>query len=61
LAAKRKELQGTTSNIIRIQAVGGWQDIGVEEKMSDMFWQYGFSGYGYGKNNDDGFTIYVKE
>lgn len=60
-AAKRKELQGTTSNITRIQAVGGWQNIGVEEEMSDMFWQYGFSGYSYGKNNDDGFTIYLEE
>lgn len=29
--------------------------------MPDMFWQYGFSGYSYGRNHDDGFTIYLDE
>jgi mannan endo-1,4-beta-mannosidase len=28
--------------------------------MSDMFWQFGYSGYSYGKNHDDGFTIFLE-
>ncbi|PLN85681.1 glycoside hydrolase superfamily [Aspergillus taichungensis] len=55
----RRENLGTVSNITRIQAVGGWQAISVEEKMPDLFWQYGYSGYSYGKNHDDGFTIFL--
>lgn len=26
-----------------------------------MFWQFGFSGWSYGRNHDDGFTIYLDE
>lgn len=55
----RRENLGTVSNITRIQAVGGWQAISVEEKMPDLFWQFGYSGYSYGKNHDDGFTIFL--
>jgi mannan endo-1,4-beta-mannosidase len=55
----RLENLGTVSNITRIQAMGGWQKISIEEEMSDMFWQFGYSGFSYGKNNDDGFTIYL--
>jgi mannan endo-1,4-beta-mannosidase len=29
--------------------------------MPDMYWQFGFSGYSYGRNHDDGFTIYLDE
>ncbi|RDW76884.1 glycoside hydrolase 5 family protein [Aspergillus mulundensis] len=52
---------GTVSNITRLEAVGGWQKISLKEKMPDMFWQYGFSGYSYGRNHDDGFTIYLDD
>jgi hypothetical protein len=53
---------GTVSNITRIEAVGGWQDIGVEEKLAgDNFWQFGYSGYSTGRNHNDGFTIYLDE
>ncbi|KAK1139424.1 hypothetical protein N8T08_000787 [Aspergillus melleus] len=52
---------GTVSNITRLEAVGGWQRISVEEKMPDMFWQYGYSGYSYGRNHDDGFTIFLDD
>lgn len=52
---------GTVSNITRLEAVGGWQNISLHEKMPDMFWQYGFSGYSYGRNHDDGFTIFLDE
>ncbi|KAL4892211.1 putative mannan endo-1,4-beta-mannosidase C [Aspergillus ambiguus] len=52
---------GTVSNITRIEAVGGWQQISVSERMSDMYWQYGYSGYSYGRNHNDGFTIYLDD
>ncbi|KAL4803372.1 glycoside hydrolase superfamily [Aspergillus unguis] len=52
---------GTVSNITRLEAVGGWQDISLDEKMPDLFWQYGYSGYSYGRNHDDGFTIYLDD
>lgn len=55
----RLENLGTVSNITRLQAVGGWQSIAVEEKIPDMYWQYGYSEWSYGKNHDDGFTIYL--
>ncbi|KAL1961385.1 hypothetical protein VTO42DRAFT_113 [Malbranchea cinnamomea] len=57
----RLEYLGTVSNITRLEAVGGWQTISVKEHMSDMFWQWGYSGYSYGRNHDDGFTIYVDD
>ncbi|KAI1459636.1 glycoside hydrolase family 5 protein [Annulohypoxylon moriforme] len=49
------------SNATRIEVEGGWQKIMVEEGMSDMYWQYGFSGYSYGRNHNDGFTIYLDD
>ncbi|KAL6231426.1 mannan endo-1,4-beta-mannosidase C [Aspergillus navahoensis] len=52
---------GTVSNITRLEAVGGWQKISLQEKMPDMFWQFGYSGYSYGRNHDDGFTIYLDD
>ncbi|KAJ0426715.1 mannan endo-1,4-beta-mannosidase C [Aspergillus carlsbadensis] len=57
----RLENLGTVSNITRLEAVGGWQAISVKEKMPDLFWQFGFSGYSYGRNHDDGFTIYLDD
>jgi mannan endo-1,4-beta-mannosidase len=29
--------------------------------MSDMYWQFGYSGYSYGRNHDDGFTIFLED
>ncbi|KIA75873.1 Mannan endo-1,4-beta-mannosidase C [Aspergillus ustus] len=52
---------GTVSNTTRLEAVGGWQKISLKEKMPDLFWQFGFSGYSYGRNHDDGFTIYLDD
>ncbi|KAL2860817.1 glycoside hydrolase 5 family protein [Aspergillus lucknowensis] len=57
----RLENLGTVSNITRLEAVGGWQHISLEEKMPDLFWQYGYSGYSYGRNHDDGFTIFLDD
>jgi mannan endo-1,4-beta-mannosidase len=35
--------------------------VGREEGMSDLFWQFGYSGFSYGRNHDDGFTIYLED
>ena len=59
--AARQEYLGEVSNITRRQAIGGWQAISVEEKMPDMYWQFGYSGYSYGRNHDDGFTIFLDD
>ncbi|RKU39751.1 hypothetical protein DL546_000348 [Coniochaeta pulveracea] len=53
---------GTVVNSTRVDVVGGWQEIGVDEKLAgDLFWQFGYSGFSYGRNNDDGFTIYLDD
>lgn len=59
--AARQEYLGETSNITRSEAIGGWQRIGLEEKMPDTYWQFGYSGYSYGRNHDDGFTIFLDD
>lgn len=42
--------------------LGGWQKTGVSEKLAgDMYWQFGYSGYSYGRNHDDGFTIFLDD
>ncbi|KAI0133852.1 putative mannan endo-1,4-beta-mannosidase C [Xylariales sp. AK1849] len=51
----------TPANETRVAVIGGWQAIMEEEKMSDLYWQFGFSNYSYGRNNDDGFTIYLDD
>ncbi|KAI0381301.1 glycoside hydrolase family 5 protein [Hypomontagnella monticulosa] len=48
-------------NATRTEVEGNWQKIMLEEGMSDMFWQYGYSGYSYGRNHNDGFTIYLDD
>jgi mannan endo-1,4-beta-mannosidase len=57
----RLEYLGRVDNTTRTEAVGGWQEISVEEKMSDMYWQFGYSEYSYGRNHDDGFTIFLDD
>ncbi|KAI8959177.1 glycoside hydrolase family 5 protein [Daldinia sp. FL1419] len=49
------------ANATRLEVEGGWQKIMLEEGMADMYWQYGFSGYSYGRNHNDGFTIYLDD
>ncbi|KAI7784999.1 mannan endo-beta-mannosidase c [Diaporthe eres] len=58
---KKLEYLGTTSNVTRVEALGEWQAIGIEEGLSDMYWQFGFSNFSYGRNHDDGFTIFLDE
>jgi mannan endo-1,4-beta-mannosidase len=55
----RLQYLGKVANETRLEAIGGWQRISVEEKMSDMYWQFGWDGYSYGRNHNDGFTIYL--
>lgn len=45
----------------RVEAIGAWQKVSLQEKMCDMYWQFGYSGYSYGKNHDDGFTIFLED
>lgn len=45
----------------RVQVIGKWQDISLQEEMSDMYWQFGYSGFSYGRNHNDGFTMYLDE
>ncbi|KAI1498019.1 glycoside hydrolase family 5 protein [Biscogniauxia marginata] len=45
----------------RTQVEGGWQDIMLEEGVADLYWQFGFSGFSYGRNHDDGFTIFLDD
>ncbi|KAF2260313.1 glycoside hydrolase [Lojkania enalia] len=58
---KRKEYLGTSADTTRIEALSLWQATSLEEKISDMYWQFGFSGYSYGRNHDDGFTIFLED
>ncbi|KAL2141976.1 hypothetical protein VTI28DRAFT_1758 [Corynascus sepedonium] len=59
---KRLEYTGVVDNRTRIEVIGGWQKTTVEEKLAgSMYWQYGYSEYSYGRNHDDGFTIYLDD
>jgi mannan endo-1,4-beta-mannosidase len=57
----RLEYLGRTENATRVDVLSLWQKTSLQEKVSDMYWQFGFSNYSYGKNHDDGFTIYLDE
>ena len=60
--AARQQQLGQVRNETRLEALGGWQKIGVEEKLAgDMYWQFGYGGYSYGRNHDDGFTIFLED
>ena len=45
----------------RTEVVGRWQEVSLGLQMSDMYWQFGFSGYSTGRNHNDGFTIYLDD
>ncbi|KAJ4245893.1 hypothetical protein NW757_009750 [Fusarium falciforme] len=57
----RKEYLNTTRPETRLEVIGKWQKIQVETKMPDMYWQFGYGGFSYGKNHNDGFTIYLED
>ncbi|KAF8454719.1 glycoside hydrolase superfamily [Terfezia claveryi] len=57
---KRREYRGKNTTKYRIPVVGEWQRTAVQQKLAGtLYWQFGFSGYSYRKNDDDGFTIYL--
>ncbi|KAF2001551.1 glycoside hydrolase family 5 protein [Amniculicola lignicola CBS 123094] len=56
---KRQEYLGKSSTTTRIEAIQLFQNESLKQGMSDMYWQFGFNGYSYGRNHDDGFTIYL--
>lgn len=57
----RLEYLNRKENATKVEVLSLWQKTDRQEKISDMFWQFGFSGYSYGRNHDDGFTIYLDE
>jgi mannan endo-1,4-beta-mannosidase len=57
----RLEYLNRTETATRVEVLSLWQKTSLKERISDMYWQFGFSGYSYGRNHDDGFTIYLDE
>lgn len=57
----RKLYYNTTRPETRLEVIGEWQRIHEKEKMPDMYWQFGYSGFSYGRNHDDGNTIYLDD
>jgi len=58
----RLEYTGRVDNRTRVEVMGRWQKITVAEKLAgSMYWQYGYSNYSYGRNHNDGFTIYLDD
>ncbi|RSL98933.1 Mannan endo-1,4-beta-mannosidase C [Fusarium oligoseptatum] len=64
-AAKGKpvvhEEYGWTDKSTRVSVLSKWQEVSLQHEVSDMYWQFGYSGYSYGKNHDDGNTIYLED
>jgi mannan endo-1,4-beta-mannosidase len=60
-AEARLEYLGRTENATRVEVLSLWQKTSLQEKISDMYWQFGFSNYSHGRNHNDGFTIYLDE
>jgi mannan endo-1,4-beta-mannosidase len=58
---KRKEYLGTERNETRIEVLSKWQDLSIKYGMPDHYWQFGYCGYSYGCNHNDGFTIYLED
>ncbi|KEY68261.1 hypothetical protein S7711_04792 [Stachybotrys chartarum IBT 7711] len=50
-----------SNDLDRVEVVGRWQAVSLELEMSDMYWQFGYSGYSTGRNHNDGFTIYLDD
>ncbi|KAF2119461.1 glycoside hydrolase superfamily [Lophiotrema nucula] len=60
-ASKRQKYLGTSVDTTRAEALSLWQATSLREKMSDLYWQFGFSNYSYGRNKDDDFTIFLDD
>ncbi|KAJ4248382.1 hypothetical protein NW762_012715 [Fusarium torreyae] len=55
------EEYGWTDKSTRVSVISKWQKVSLEQEVSDLYWQFGYSGYSYGKNHDDGNTIYLED
>ncbi|KAF4437488.1 hypothetical protein F53441_13025 [Fusarium austroafricanum] len=55
------EEYGWQDKSTRVATISKWQKASLDLKMSDMYWQFGTSKYSYGKNHDDGNTIYLED
>lgn len=55
------EEYGWTEKGTRVSVISKWQALTRKLEMSDMYWQFGYSGFSYGKNHDDGNTIYLED
>ncbi|KAI0475270.1 glycoside hydrolase [Xylariaceae sp. FL0804] len=60
-AAARASNDIAPSNYTRVQVESTWQAIALAERVPDFYWQFGYCGYSYGCNDDDGFTIYLND
>ncbi|TXB96425.1 hypothetical protein FocTR4_00015909 [Fusarium oxysporum f. sp. cubense] len=55
------EEYGWTDKSTRIATLSKWQKASLDLEVSDMYWQFGTSKFSYGKNHDDGNTIYLED
>ncbi|CZR37717.1 uncharacterized protein FPRO_07092 [Fusarium proliferatum ET1] len=55
------EEYGWTDKSTRIATLSKWQKASLDLQVSDMYWQFGTSKFSYGKNHDDGNTIYLED
>ncbi|KAH7347692.1 mannan endo-1,4-beta-mannosidase [Plectosphaerella cucumerina] len=59
-ADKRLEWLGQVRNETRTEVIGHWLELAREVNHGAMYWQFGYCGYSYGCNHNDGFTIYLE-
>lgn len=55
------EEYGWQDKATRVSVISKWQKASLDLEMSDLYWQFGFAGFSYGKNHDDGNTIYLED
>ncbi|RBR26783.1 uncharacterized protein FIESC28_00364 [Fusarium coffeatum] len=55
------EEYGWQDKSTRVSVISKWQKASLDLEMSDLYWQFGFAGFSYGKNHDDGNTIYLED
>ncbi|KAJ6264069.1 hypothetical protein Dda_0210 [Drechslerella dactyloides] len=59
---KRLEYLGQVSNYTRLEVIKSWQETSIAERVAgDQYWQFGWYGWSYGPNHNDGFTIFLND
>ncbi|EPS42619.1 hypothetical protein H072_3376 [Dactylellina haptotyla CBS 200.50] len=59
---KRLEYLGQVSPYTRLEVIKEWQETSIAELVAgDQYWQFGWYGWSYGPNYNDGFTIYLND